>query len=211
MRVPARTPLQPRAGWIRQCTVAGWRRTRNLGSRGLQRRLHAQLAALLHRVTGGPGRPALTGEGHVRRCDGAPLPPSPRPFLVEERPDPRRPGEVEHTASSRTLPTTVTGQSRPAVAVQNDGRLALFFFAPGTRTVYWSRQTAVNGTSWTSWVSLQASASGPPAVITDIKGVIHFVVLDSNGRIYERTQSSADSSSWTQWQAGYLGGPFAAM
>ena len=107
-----------------------------------------------------------------------------------------------------TLSGTVTGQSRPAVAVQGDGRLALFFHSSGNN-LNWRVQTAPSATTWGNWSNIQSGAStSAPAVVTDKNGVIHLVLTGPSGYHYERAQVAANSTSWTQWQAGYLGGPY---
>jgi hypothetical protein len=55
-----------------------------------------------------------------------------------------------------------------------------------------------------------ASSTSAPAAVTDKNGVIHIVLMGSGGNYYERAQVAANSTSWNQWQAGYLGGPYAA-
>jgi hypothetical protein len=111
-----------------------------------------------------------------------------------------------------TLSGTVTGQSRPAVAVQGDGRLALFFQSPSGSNLNWRVQTAPSATTWSNWTNIQSgAATGGPVALTDANGVIHLVLAGPGGTYYERVQAAVNSTSWTQWQAGYLGGPYGAL
>jgi hypothetical protein len=111
--------------------------------------------------------------------------------------------------TSWTTLSGVTGQSRPTVAVQGDGRLALFFTASGNN-LNWRVQTAPGATTWSNWTNIQSgAATSSPAALTDANGVIHLVLTGTSGYYYERAQVSPSSTSWTQWQAGYLGGPYA--
>lgn len=108
-----------------------------------------------------------------------------------------------------TLSGTQTGQSRPAVAVQLDGRLAVFFHSATGSNLYWRVQTAASATTWTNWTNIMSgAATSAPAAFTDKNGVIHLLLMGPNGYYSERIQVAANSTSWNQWQAGHLGGPF---
>lgn len=110
-----------------------------------------------------------------------------------------------------TLSGTVTGQSRPAVAVQGDRRIAVFFYSPNGSHLNWRVQTGPSSTTWSNWTNIQSGgATSAPATLTDANGVIHLVLMGQNGMYYERAQVSANSTSWSQLQAGYLGGPYSA-
>jgi hypothetical protein len=98
------------------------------------------------------------------------------------------------------------------VAVQGDGRLALFFQSPSGSNLNWRVQTAPSATTWSNWTNIQSgAATGGPVALTDANGVIHLVLAGPGGTYYERVQAAVNSTSWTQWQAGYLGGPYGAL
>lgn len=102
------------------------------------------------------------------------------------------------------------GNSLPAVAHHNDGRLAVFFHAnSGGSSMAWQSQTGPSSTTWGNWFDFQPAVTSAPAALRDIHGKMHVVVLGNGGLVYERVQTAANSSTWTEWSSGYFGGPLA--
>jgi Tfp pilus assembly protein FimT len=101
----------------------------------------------------------------------------------------------------------IKSDTSPAVARNSDGRLQVFVV--GTNNLlYYKTQTAAGSSTWSSsWTSLGGAlrAGTDPVVIANSDGRLQAFVIGSNNALYYKTQTSADSSTWSSsWMS--LGG-----
>ena len=95
--------------------------------------------------------------------------------------------------------------------MNNDGRLQVFMIGTDN-ALYYKTQTTAGGSTWSSsWTSLGGTirANTDPVVIANSDGRLQVFVVGTNNQLYYRSQTAADSSSWTSsWTS--LGGTIKA-
>ena len=115
------------------------------------------------------------------------------------------------TSSWTSLGGTIRADTSPAVAMNNDGRLQVFMIGTDN-ALYYKTQTAAGSSTWSSaWTSLGGTirANTDPVVIANSDGRLQVFVVGTNNQLYYRSQTAADSSSWTSsWTS--LGGAIRA-
>lgn len=95
-------------------------------------------------------------------------------------------------------------ESRPAVSRQEDGSLAVFFWANYGSSLDWQYQKSPNSKSWSNWNTMHSPIKDAPLSITDGRGIIHIFALDQEGTWHELMQDKANSTSWSDWHLGNM-------
>jgi hypothetical protein len=105
----------------------------------------------------------------------------------------------------------IKSDTSPAVARNSDGRLQVFVVGTNNQ-LYYKTQTSAGSSTWSSsWTSLGGGlrANTDPVVIANSDGRLQAFVVGTNNALYYKTQTSANSSTWSSSWAS-LGGTIKA-